>query len=124
MRVRPKRNVLQAPLAGVVVGTSAGTTSGSSPREVGVLDPRSEKKRVALLLSSGNYTDTQRDSGESMSRTFEYDVFLSYSSKGKETVHALAERLKKDGLKVWLDAWMIQSGDSITRIDAYGRQLC
>jgi hypothetical protein len=66
MRVRPKRNVLQAPLAGVVVGTSAGTTSGSSPREVDVLDPWSEKKRVALLLSSGNYTDTQRDSGESM----------------------------------------------------------
>jgi hypothetical protein len=40
-----------------------------------------------------------------MSKTFEYDVFLSYSSKDKKTVHALAERLKQDGLRVWLDAW-------------------
>ena len=48
-----------------------------------------------------------------MSKTFEYDVFLSYSSKGKKTVHALAERLKKDGLRVWLDEWAIQPGDSI-----------
>ncbi len=32
-----------------------------------------------------------------MSETFEYDVFLSNSSKDKEIVHALAERLKKDG---------------------------
>jgi hypothetical protein len=48
-----------------------------------------------------------------MSKTFAYDVFLSYSSRDKKTVHALAERLKKDGLRVWLDAWMIQPGDSI-----------
>ena len=48
-----------------------------------------------------------------MSQTFEYDVFLSYSSKDKKTVHALAERLKKDGLRVWLDAWAIKPGDSI-----------
>jgi GTPase SAR1 family protein len=48
-----------------------------------------------------------------MSTRFEYDVFLSYSSEDKETVHALAERLKKDGLRVWLDAWVIQPGDPI-----------
>ncbi len=44
---------------------------------------------------------------------FEYDVFLSYSSKDKKIVHALAKRLKKDGLRVWLDAWVIQPGDPI-----------
>lgn len=48
-----------------------------------------------------------------MSKTFAYDVFLSYSSKDKETVHALAERLKKDGLHVWLDVWVIHPGDLI-----------
>ncbi len=43
-----------------------------------------------------------------------YDVFLSYSYKDKETVYALAERLKKDGVSVWLDIWAIQPGDSIS----------
>ena len=43
-----------------------------------------------------------------MTKTFEYDVFLSYSSKDKKTVHALATRLKKEGLRVWLDAWVIR----------------
>jgi hypothetical protein len=42
-----------------------------------------------------------------------YDVFLSYSSKDKATVHALANRLKADGLRVWLDSWEIRPGDSI-----------
>jgi hypothetical protein len=45
-----------------------------------------------------------------MDSEFEYDVFLSYSSKDSEIVHALAERLKQDGLRVWLDAWAIQPG--------------
>lgn len=44
---------------------------------------------------------------------FEYDVFLSYSSKDKSSVHPLAERLKQDGLRVWLDEWEIKPGDSI-----------
>ncbi len=55
-----------------------------------------------------------RDEGDyAMSNEFEYDVFLSYSSKDREIVHSLAERLKQDGLRVWLDAWAIQPGDSI-----------
>ncbi len=48
-----------------------------------------------------------------MNRAFEYDVFLSYSSEDKEIVHDLAERLKREGLRVWLDACVIQLGDSI-----------
>ena len=48
-----------------------------------------------------------------MDETFDFDVFLSYSLKDKKVVHELARRLKKDGLRVWLDEWEIQPGDII-----------
>ena len=44
---------------------------------------------------------------------FNYDVFLSHSAKDKSVVRPLAERLRKDGLKVWLDEEQIKPGDSI-----------
>lgn len=44
---------------------------------------------------------------------FEYDVFLSYSSKDKGIVHDLADCLNQDGLHVWLDKWEIRPGDLI-----------
>jgi WD40 repeat protein/transcription elongation factor Elf1 len=58
-----------------------------------------------------------------MSNEFEYDVFLSYSFKDKGIVHPLAERLKQDGLRVWLDAWSIQPGDSIPLKIQHGLEL-
>ncbi|MDZ4404568.1 toll/interleukin-1 receptor domain-containing protein [Prosthecobacter sp.] len=58
---------------------------------------------------------------------FRYDVFLSHSAKDKPIVRDIAERLKKDGLKVWFDEWEIKPGDSIpSKIDAgleYSRVL-
>jgi hypothetical protein len=48
-----------------------------------------------------------------MSADFDYDVFLSHSSKDKAVVHPLAERLRQDGLRVWFDEWEIRPGDSI-----------
>jgi len=48
-----------------------------------------------------------------MSDAFQYDVFLSHSAKGKTVVRPLAERLRKDGLKVWFDEWVLKAGDSI-----------
>lgn len=48
-----------------------------------------------------------------MADSFKYDVFLSHSSKDKAVVRPLAERLKKDGLKVWFDEWVLKPGDSI-----------
>jgi small GTP-binding protein len=48
-----------------------------------------------------------------MPDVFHYDVFLSYSSKDKAVVRDLAERLRKDGVKVWFDEWEIKPGDSI-----------
>jgi hypothetical protein len=55
-----------------------------------------------------------------MSNTFDYDVFLSYSSQDKQIVHALAKRLKQEGLRVWLDAWAIQPGDPISLAIQHG----
>ena len=37
-----------------------------------------------------------------MPAEFQYDVFLSHSAKDKAVARPLAERLRKDGLKVWL----------------------
>jgi hypothetical protein len=48
-----------------------------------------------------------------MSSDFQYDVFLSHSSKDKAAVRPLAERLQADGLKVWFDEWVLKPGDSI-----------
>jgi small GTP-binding protein len=48
-----------------------------------------------------------------MDAGFQYDVFLSHSAKDKRVVRPLAERLRKDGLKVWFDEWEIKPGDSI-----------
>ncbi|HSS76033.1 MAG TPA: toll/interleukin-1 receptor domain-containing protein, partial [Thermoanaerobaculia bacterium] len=44
---------------------------------------------------------------------FKYDVFLSHSAKDKAVVRPIAERLRTDGLRVWLDDWEILPGDSI-----------
>ena len=44
---------------------------------------------------------------------FAFDVFLSHSSRDKPTVRDLAQRLRADGLRVWLDEDEIRPGDSI-----------
>jgi hypothetical protein len=48
-----------------------------------------------------------------MDPEFKYDVFLSHSSHDKTVVLALAKRLHDAGVRVWLDDWIIQPGDSI-----------
>src|SRR5215472_15482610 len=42
-----------------------------------------------------------------------YDVFISYSAKDGEFAARLAEDLAATGIRVWLDQWQIQVGDSI-----------
>ena len=44
---------------------------------------------------------------------FQYDVFLSHNTGDKPQVRRLAERLKKAGLRVWFDEWVIRPGDDI-----------
>ncbi len=48
-----------------------------------------------------------------MSEQLSFDVFLSHSAKDKAVVRPVAERLRKDGLRVWFDEWELKAGDSI-----------
>ena len=48
-----------------------------------------------------------------MSTAFQFDVFLSHSTKDKAVVRPLAEKLRNCGLKVWFDEWVLKPGDSI-----------
>jgi hypothetical protein len=50
-----------------------------------------------------------------MADDFKYDVFLSHSTKDKAVVHAVAERLRADGLHVWFDEWVLKPGDSLPK---------
>jgi hypothetical protein len=45
--------------------------------------------------------------------SFEYDVFLSYSSKDREKVESIAIRLQADGFRVWFDQFVIKPGTHI-----------
>jgi hypothetical protein len=48
-----------------------------------------------------------------MEGEFSYDVFLCHSAKDQMEARAIAERLRKDGLKVWFDEWEIRPTDMI-----------
>jgi WD40 repeat protein len=48
-----------------------------------------------------------------MSTSYLFDVFISHSSKDKNIVRTIAERLRVDGLRVWFDESEIRPGDSI-----------
>lgn len=57
-----------------------------------------------------------------MAADFQYDVFLSHSSKDKAMVRPLAERLRKDRLKVWFDEGVLKPGDTIAAKIEEGRK--
>jgi small GTP-binding protein len=48
-----------------------------------------------------------------MSQTYAYDVFFVYSAEDKPIVRELAEQLRNDGLRIWLDEWEVKAGDSV-----------
>ena len=48
-----------------------------------------------------------------MNLNFQHDVFLTHSSEDKPVVRDIAERLRKEGLKVWFEGWVLKPGDSI-----------
>ena len=48
-----------------------------------------------------------------MKTEFEYDLFISHSSKDKQVARLLAIELKYAGFNVWFDEWHIDIGDDI-----------
>jgi hypothetical protein len=73
-------------------------------------DPSNAKRRFMPVLPANRGARRQR---WRMADDFTYDVFLSHSSEDRAVVRSVAERLRADGLRVWLDDWEIKPGDSI-----------
>jgi TIR domain/WD domain, G-beta repeat len=76
--------------------------------------------RYAAALFLGGATKGNRDEPHAanralllMSQAFDYDLFLRHSAKDKPIIRRLANKLTKDGVRVWLDERIIQPGDSI-----------
>ena len=63
------------------------------------------------------------DAPPAISDEFPCDVFLSHSAKDKAVVRAVAERLRKGGLRVWLDEWEIKGATAPGEALAF-RQPC
>ena len=73
------------------------------------------KSKLGQKLSGNVQREQLKQAFVELDRTepFNYDVFLSHSSKDKAVVRLIAERLRADGLRVWFDEWEIKPGDSI-----------
>ena len=77
-----------------------------------------EVKRVQRRLNLGccgvaDCVKAESTPEQDMPDEFQYDVFLSHSAKDKAVVRDVAERLRKDGVKVWFDEWVLKPGGSI-----------
>lgn len=46
-------------------------------------------------------------------KSYQFDVFLSYSANDRQVVADLAERLRSDGLRIWFDVWRIKPDDDL-----------
>ncbi len=66
-----------------------------------------------IFYAEPDFIVSNRFIGREMSDEFLYDVFLSYSTKDKAVVRAVAERLRADGVRVWFDDWSLKPGDNI-----------
>ena len=47
-----------------------------------------------------------------------YDIFISYSSRDRETVEAYVQALKDAGYKVWYDSDGLHGGDEFSKVIA------
>lgn len=54
--------------------------------------------------------------------SFNYDAFISYSTKNRSSVRKLAEYLKDKNIRVWYDEWCIKDGRDISKEIELGLQ--
>ncbi len=80
---------------------------GGFPTELVAVAALGVRRRTAVAAGS-----TLRNPS-AHARRLPVHVFLSHSAKDKIVVRDIAGRLKKDGVKVWFDEWVLKPGDSI-----------
>src|SRR4030042_1084441 len=56
--------------------------------------------------------------------SYKYTVFLSHNKKDKAAVEEIAEKLKKNRIKVWYDEWEIRPGTRWQKELEKGLQEC
>jgi WD40 repeat protein len=76
-------------------------------------EPATAEAAVAAMNRSadaGRDRDVAATTLKGKIETGDYDVFLCHSSRDKEAVKAIGERLKERGILPWLDVWEIRPG--------------
>ena len=77
-------------------------------------------QRIRATLGTKFCREKDR-TGDRMSESSKFDVFLSHNSRDKSSVRELAQALRDRGLRPWLDEWELIPGRSIQ--DAQGAVL-
>lgn len=76
----------------------------------GDVEARADVRRMDTDADSARRRQLAATAIEGKKRIGEYDVFLSYSTKDRDTVVALAEALVALGIRPWLDLWDLVPG--------------
>jgi WD40 repeat protein len=73
-------------------------------------EPVDEPRESPAQTESRNGVPVAATSGTASGEASSFAVFLSHNSRDKPAVERLAERLKREGLEPWLDAWSLTVG--------------
>jgi len=64
-----------------------------------------------LIKTSDRIYEGLAQLNSSLSEQYAFDVYICYDSSDREEVEVIAEQLKAQGLKPWLDVWEIRPGE-------------
>lgn len=65
-----------------------------------------------LIKTSDRIYEGLAQLNSSLSDQYAFDVYICYDSSDREEVEVIAEQLKAQGLKPWLDVWEIRPGEA------------